>query len=69
MNLKEDEQFVEMIQRGAELRGDKFVSKKYIKKALSLIEEGKVEVEKYPTGVPTLLGAYQVALNLYKKDI
>jgi hypothetical protein len=56
--------FEEFVEEAAKIRGDPTVSREYIEKALVLISENKVEVQRYPNGVPSLLDVYKVAAQL-----
>ncbi len=44
------------------------VPRKFISAALALIESGEVEVEKYPTGEPSLTAVYELAAELEGVD-
>jgi hypothetical protein len=56
----------ELVEDAAKARNDAKVPREYINDALNRIERGQTEVERYPTGHPTLKGVYGIALELYK---
>jgi len=63
-----DKEMMELVEKAAEARGDCFVPREFIVKALCKIERGEVEVERYSmTGAPSLKGVYNLALELWQE--
>ena len=60
---------IELIEKSAKARGESFVPRDYIVEALEKIENGEIDVERYPTGVPSLKGVYAAAQKIYEECI
>jgi len=63
-----EKSLVELIENAAEAREDPRIPRDYICNALGKIERNEVEIERYPTGQPSLKAVYDVAFNLYMHD-
>ncbi len=59
---------IEFVENAAKVRKDTPLPREYIIDALKKIDNGDVEVERYPMGSPSLKGVYEVALELYEAD-
>ncbi len=59
---------IELIEDVAKVRKDMPLPREYIIDALKKIEDGDIEVERYPMGNPSLKGVYDIALELYEAD-
>jgi len=59
---------IKLVEEVAIERGDESVPRDYIVEALEKIELGDIEVKRYPTGLPTLKGVYEIASKLYKEN-
>jgi len=59
---------IELVENAAKARKDAPLPRKYIIDALKKIDNGDVEVERYPMGHPSLKGAYKIALELYEAN-
>ena len=59
-----DASLVNLVEKAAEARDDPVVPREHIVKVLGDIDNGACEVERYPTGLPTLRGVYELALGL-----
>ncbi len=59
---------IELVENVAKARNDVLLPREYIIDALEKIDNGDVEVEKYPMGNPSLKGVYEVALELYEAN-
>lgn len=60
------QELIALIEQSAKARGEEpLVPRKFIAKALEKIENGGEEVEKYPTGAPSLKGVYEIAVKLF----
>ena len=63
-----DKSLVDFVEQTAQIRKEPPVPRDYILDALEKIEAGEIEVEKYPTGYPSLSAVYKVASEMYEKD-
>jgi len=62
--------YISLVESAAKLRGDPPVARQYIEEAMQQIDSRKeVEVDRYPTGRPSLKGIYDVAARLATKTI
>jgi len=59
---------VELVEGAAMARKDAPIPRDYILDALEKIEKGYIEIEKYPTGHPSLKEVYDIASEMYEKD-
>ena len=59
-----DQKLVEMAEGAAKARGEIPVPREFIIKALQKIETGDVDIERYPTGQPSLKGIFKLAAEL-----
>ena len=59
---------IELVENVAKARKDAPLPREYIVDALGKIENGDVDVERYPMGSPSLKGVYEIALRLYDAD-
>ena len=58
---------VELVESAAKIRGEPTVPRDYIVEALDKIDKKEVEVERYPTGIPSLKNVYDLASKIYKE--
>jgi hypothetical protein len=61
---EEVEEFVTLVQGAAQARGEQPTSRDFIREAFEKIQRGEVEVERYPTGAPSLRAVATVATAL-----
>lgn len=64
-----DAVLVGMVEKAAMVREDPRVPRDYIIQALEDIDAGRVEVERYPLGKPTLRGVYDIASRMYFSSV
>lgn len=60
-------ELVGLVIEAAQSRGGMDVPREYIEKALEIIDSGEREVPMYPTGLPSLKGVHDLALELVPK--
>lgn len=60
--------FAKLVEDAARARNNPPVERKYIDEALKRVETGKEKVQRYPSGAPSLLGVYDIALRLESDD-
>ncbi|HWB34253.1 MAG TPA: hypothetical protein VG753_02975 [Candidatus Paceibacterota bacterium] len=56
--------YEEMVEAAARQRGDMEVPRPFIIEAIDRIKQGLEQSEHYPSGQPTLIGIYKVAVQL-----
>jgi hypothetical protein len=61
---EEVEEFVTLVQGAIQARGERPIPRRFIRDALETIERDEVEVERYPTGAPSLRAVATVAAAL-----
>jgi hypothetical protein len=64
-----NEEYMTLVEKTAEARGEKPVERKFIVEAMCRFERGEVEAEKYPFGAPSLRAIYDLAIELSKKEV
>lgn len=62
-----DMSLIELVEESAIAREDSPVPRDYIVEALEMIENGELDIETYPSGLPSLKAVYRVAKNLYNQ--
>ena len=60
---------INMVEKAAKFRKEASIPRDYISHALEEIENGKIEVERYPTGNPSLKAVYDIASRMYAESV
>lgn len=61
-----NQELMVLVEQAAQARGERpLVPRSFIAMALEKIENNDEEVEKYPTGAPSLRGVYEIAVKLF----
>ncbi len=64
-----DQELVELVENTAKVRGEMEIPREFIVKALEKIEAGGTEVERYPSGHPSLRSVFEIAVELQAEAV
>lgn len=67
--MEMDQELVILVEKAAETRGEISIPREHIIKALEKIEDGGEQVERYPSGSPSLKGVFNIATKLHAETM